>query len=870
MTRRGAGQSSWPASLDEALDQVALLEGAERTAWIDALAARDAELAEQVRHLVAGADSLQDLDHGPAVLAGHLTDTHGALPHGTRLGSWRLLRELGRGGMGRVYLAERADGAFEKKVAIKVLRQERRLPDAVMEHERALLARLEHPGLTRLLDGGISADGDVYLVMELVEGQSLDEWCSSGRPDRKRKLALFDQILDAVAHAHRQLVVHGDLKPDNIYIDNDGRVKVIDFGVARLLTASDQEHVAGLTPGWAAPECRAGGRPHVAADIYSLGKLLQRLLDGCNSNADKRIPKDLAAIIAHATEEDPDARYSTVMGLRRDLQRFGRHEPVAARRGGRVYHLARFVRRNWLGSLFAIVMLGVVVTAGSIIVWQNAIVRIERDNARLAAARSQTVLDYLLSIVGQAGDPDSDQSVPLRDLLADSMNRIDADFRDDPAARQAVLARLGELLTHLNDFRSAEPLLQRFLNAPMADKMPQLKARVLDNLAVVRMHQGQLDAADELVDQGLSELAGLPGDQRGARAELLLTRGQLAGRRSNLEEAIDIMHEALSLRLAVSGPEAASTVVVRNSLAAALMRSGQFERALEQFRQIDTVLVRTQRSHSLDAATIYGNYATTAFAWGRYHEADELFTRALGLYQHLYGASAGYAALLSNSGRLQLALGHVDEGRERIARAVAMMVKFTGTDSIESDLLRLSLGRAMLASGQDKAAAAVFNAVQQRLGLRLGNDHPLTTRAASLALMATASERPADDPEYERVLTRLATSPRAHRLHASLLCRRAMTALQQGHGRLAVSSADACLGERQAHLYPQSPPVLMATVLQQVAQAHLDGTPLSSPPYELEQLRAMLGSEHPDVRDLAALSGTNGKARPEPPAGQPP
>ena len=178
MTPRPPNSEPASAALLEALDRVAEMAPGEREQWLRDLQQRDPELATRLRAMITAADSMDELEQGPGLLACHLTDEQGELGAGTRLGAWRLVELLGRGGMGRVYLGERADGAFEKKVAIKVLRSERRLPDAVIEHERALLARLEHPGLTRLLDGGISEDGDAFLVMELVEGRQLDVWCA--------------------------------------------------------------------------------------------------------------------------------------------------------------------------------------------------------------------------------------------------------------------------------------------------------------------------------------------------------------------------------------------------------------------------------------------------------------------------------------------------------------------------------------------------------------------------------------------------------------------------------------------------------------------------------------------------------------------
>ena len=843
------------AALLEALDRVAEMNDAEREAWLRDLHQREPELASRLRAMIAAADSMDELDQGPGLLACHLTDEQGELDAGTRLGAWRLVELLGRGGMGRVYLGERADGAFEKKVAIKVLRSERRLPDAVIEHERALLARLEHPGLTRLLDGGISEDGDAFLVMELVEGRQLDVWCADHQPDLRSQLDLFEQILDAVAHAHRQLVVHGDLKPANVIVDSERRVRVLDFGVARMLSSASPNAPRAITPGWVAPECEAGAPADVASDIYNLGQLLKYLAEHAAAEG-KGLPKDLTAIIRRCMQADPDSRYSSVVSLREDLARFRHSQPVDAREGGRAYRLQRFVQRHWIGVGFATLVFGILLAAGSLIAWKDRVVRSERDTARLAAARSQTVLDYLLGVLGQAGQPAKGKPVSIRTLLNDSLDHIDSDFSGDPAARQALLARLGELLQRLNDFASAEQVLQHFQQNVTDTTPPLLHARALDNLAVVRMHQGKLDEARRLAGKSRELLGTVAADKRGQMSELLVTQAQIQSKQGDLQESIATLKHALSLRLAVSAPDAAQTVVVRNSLAASLMRNGELSEALRQFRQIESALASSHRENSLDAATIFGNHASTAFAYGRYREARRLFDKALKLQQELYGPSAVFAALLNNAGKLELKLGHLDSGRARIQRAVTMMAKYAGADSIDSQLIRLGLGQVALAEGHPRQARAIYHDIGDRLAEKLGKQHPLIARVRSSQLIARAQAEnlAANDPAFSESLERLA-SPGNQRPRAQLLCQRAELALQQDRLALANESASACVDTRSKHLAANSPPLLIAQFLKATAQMRLaaDAGTRQSRDAALSELRRQLGKNHPALLRLAAL-----------------
>ncbi len=844
-------------ALSEALDEVALLEGVERESWLDELKQSAPELARDLRALIVGAERFDALDEGPGLLAEHLTETQGVLAPGSRLGAWRVLALLGRGGMGRVYLAERADGAFEKRVAIKVLRRERRLADAVIEHERALLARLEHPGLTRLLDGGISEDADAFLVMELVDGLSLDAWCAQHQPDSDRRLDLFGQILDAIGHAHRQLVVHGDLKPDNLIIDHEHRVRVLDFGVARMLASDAAQITCAVTPGWAAPECAAGAPANVASDIYNLGRLLDHLARLPAAPVDAQLAVDLAAIIGHATQIDPDARYSSVTSLCEDLARFRQARPVDARAGGQWYRAQRFVQRHWIGVGFASVVFLILVTAGSMLAWQDRIVRSERDTARLEATRSQVVLDYLLGILGQADSDIAGKPASLRSLLNDSLEHIDSDFSRDPGARQALLAHLAELLVRLNDFASAEKVLERFERDQSGSEPAQLRVRVLDNLAVVRLHQGKLDEARHFASQARQLLGQIAADQSGQLSELLVTDALIQARQGETAASIETLQQALSLRLTVSGADAAQTVVVRNSLAAALMRSGKMAEALQEYRLIDAALESSGREHSLDAATIYANYASISFAYGHYQEARRLFERALALQEELYGPSAALAALLNNFGKLNLALGKLDAGRRQIRQAVAMIGQFAGSDSIDAQLVRLSLGELALAEGEDKLAYDTYREIADRLAAALGEDHPVLARARSGQLIAhaRATGLSVDDSAFERMLGQLALDPSNQRPHAQLLCERAELALTQSSHALARDSAAACVELRRQHLAANSPPLLVAEFLEANAASRLAPSDANRQRRAaiLRELEVQLGEDHPDVLRLAAL-----------------
>ncbi len=311
-------------------------------------------------------ESLLEFDRGSESLTSHIAETAEEIlyatndaPAGTIWGPYRVIRPLGRGGMGAVYLAERADGEVEQRVAIKVVLSGADLP-AFQERflrERRILASLNHPGIARLLDAGRTSTGQPYLVMEYIEGVSIDAYCSA--LDLRSVLKLFLSVSDAVSYAHRNLIIHRDLKPSNILIDGSGQPKLLDFGIARILDARDETRtvVRILTPEYASPEQMRGEAYSTATDIYSLGAVLFKLLTGAGPKepcaATREIPKDVEAILRKALRDEPEERYATVDALGDDIRSFLENRPVRARAGNTWYRARKFLRRYWIPATAA-------------------------------------------------------------------------------------------------------------------------------------------------------------------------------------------------------------------------------------------------------------------------------------------------------------------------------------------------------------------------------------------------------------------------------------------------------------------------------------------------------------------------------------
>ncbi|MCB1567412.1 MAG: serine/threonine protein kinase [Xanthomonadales bacterium] len=390
--------------LEPLLDRALELDEVARARFVEICAEIHPDLARDLRRALDPEAQLPELGS----LAAEVTRTPSLERQGLRIGAWQLLDKIGQGGMGTVYRAERADGAFEKQVAIKLLHRADAPFREALARERAVLARLEHPGIVRLIDGGVLEDDMPWLAMELAEGESLDVWLRKENPDIKRRLDVFLAICDAVAHAHGGKLVHRDLKPSNIRVTDSGTVKLLDFGVARLLSPDAHDTITrqwAVTPEYAAPEQLMSGAASARTDIYALGALLYLLLVGrsihppfdgnwveylqqikqCDATPASHgasagglsmppttLRGDLDAIIIKAMAHKPEDRYARVEDVVEDIRRHRNHQCVQARSRSWRYRLDKWMLRK---RALLLIIAGVLaaMTLGAVgMAWLNA------------------------------------------------------------------------------------------------------------------------------------------------------------------------------------------------------------------------------------------------------------------------------------------------------------------------------------------------------------------------------------------------------------------------------------------------------------------------------------------------------------------
>jgi len=445
----------------------------------------DPAIAAEVRRLLRADETAGVLD-APLWQEEDAAEGYSSLSAGAMIGSFRIDRLIGRGGMGEVYLAERSDRGFNQRVALKMLRPEAVARGPLFEAERRLLAGLEHPGIARLIDGGAAPDGRSWMALEYVDGMPIDAWCAAHKADLAVRLRLFLEVCEAVSYAHARLVIHQDIKPSNVLVDGDGRARLLDFGVARLVEDASGDRTATMalmTPEYAAPEQFEQRAPTVATDIYSLGAVLFELLVGRGPwrfegaslptalhrllYEDAPVPSrmaagepsppvpakaltgDLDAIVLKAMRRQPGERYATVEELAADIRRHLAFEPVAARKGTGSYVARRFVRRHrWGVAASAAGVLALIAGAGGF-AWQAHRVAVQRDIAEAqsrhaeAVNRAVTLMFADASDRGLAGDATAEQM--LDDSSKSLVATLDPNAPDSTAVVRAIAELYGEI-----------------------------------------------------------------------------------------------------------------------------------------------------------------------------------------------------------------------------------------------------------------------------------------------------------------------------------------------------------------------------------------------------------------------------------------
>lgn len=715
-----------------------------RPAFLAEACGEDLELQRDVESLLELESEAEDFLPAPAVPRSATLEPEETLEEGNRIGPYRIIELLGRGGMGAVYLAVREDD-FEKHVALKLLQRDLVSEATVrrFHNERQILARLEHPLIARLLDGGTTEDGRPFLVMEYVEGVPIDEYCDELKLSVRKRLGLFLKVCSALAFAHQNLVVHRDLKPSNILITDDGVPKLLDFGIAKLLP-SEEESPRGdlthlgeqpMTPRYASPEQVRRQPITTASDIHALGALLYRLLtgrlpcrlescpfaevswrivdeeavkpslavvrtetvatgkgrrtwtpesvsltrDGDPEKLRRALAGDVDAVLLKALRKEPAARYASVDQLADDLRRHLTGLPVAARKGTFIYRGDKYLRRHKWWLTAA--LFSVLALAAFFV----------RERQRLEAERQHA--ERVTSV--------------LRGLV----RLAEPDRRDDAS----VIQSLEEVRDRLADLE--------------ADR--DLRAALLTTLSTVYYRLGKTDTAFELARESLDLWRQQNPDDLMGLAARINNVAAVYGRQGDYGPAEAFLREALELRDRL-GDESSRMVVNLNNLASILLARGAFDEAETLYRRGLDIRERTVGRDDPDFSKSLRSLGALLYSRGDFAAAEPMVREALEIRERAYSREhTEVASVLDLLGRIRFARDDREEAADLIGRALDIRENRLAEDHVDVAWSRRNLGLVLLAQGELATARVLLGRAHDVLRLALPEEHPRHAAASS-------------------------------------------------------------------------------------------------------------------------------------------
>jgi serine/threonine-protein kinase len=696
-------------------------------------------------------------------------DLGGAEP-GDRVGRFRLLEPIGRGGMGDVWLAERADETYEDRVAVKLIRRGLDTEDLLerFRHERQVLAKLRHPNIATLLDGGATEDGRPYLVMEHVDGVPIDAYCRDRDLSTDERIRLFAKVCGAVQHAHRNLVVHRDLKPSNVLVTAEGEPKLLDFGIAKVLDPGGAAAGATMTqdrrftPHYASPEQARGELITTATDVYSLGALLYELLTGtrphdftgvppteyarviCEAEPRRRLAGDLDRIAMMALRKEPERRYASVEQLARDLRNYLDGFPVIAQPDSVGYRARKFVMRHGAAVTAATAIVMALVVA--VVVTTSMYVSAER--ARVRAEQTSLFLESLLATVDPREARGRDVTV-LRELLADASARVGTELARLPEVASEIELTIGRTYHAIGEFEAAEEHLNRAVDggrqvwgagsleaaealhalgqllyavgryeesagamrevlAIRRGRLPAGDARIgraLNDLGLAHQGAGRYDEAVSMLRDAVDALRGTRTEDRAALAKALREFGWIQADRRR-SEAVEPIRESLEILVGLHGELHPGVAQSCLGMGWALRRSGRPGEAEQYCRRALAIDRALYGPDHPEIASDLNNLAGALEEQGRLEEVEDLYLEALRIFRAAFGEDhRDVGTALNNLAHLYRKQKRYEEAEQNFLEAVAVYRSTIGPDHVFVSIVLVNLV-ALLEERGDLLAAA--------------------------------------------------------------------------------------------------------------------------------------------------------------------
>ncbi|MEP6833265.1 MAG: serine/threonine-protein kinase [Gemmatimonas sp.] len=696
------------------LDEAEAIPPAALDGWLDTLAPADQHLRNELEELLKAVPDGDPIFGRPASALMPDYALHNALHAGARVGAWLLVRELGRGGMGSVWEAERVESNFAQGAAIKVVRAS--IDSIALRErfirERRVLARLKHRNIATLLDGGVTSDGAPWFAMELVDGETILRWCDRQNLPLHDRLLLMRQVCGAVQHAHGALIVHRDLKPGNILVTSDGTVKLLDFGIAKALDVTAEDDSTTLpgsllgTPAYLAPELLRGEPASAATDVYALGVVCYQLLSGrlpraesqnrmeaaqlaqqpplplhsdispeaANARSERsaealrrQLTGDLEHIIAMALRSEPERRYHTVDQFSDDIRRYLNTLPVVAQPDSLTYRTSKFIRRNRataIGAIATLLMLigGLIGTS-----WQARVAGLARDRAQLESVKANRVRAFMEEIFRAADPRDQGKDVTVAQALNRAEQLADSEFAAQPDLHAALLSSIGRTYLGLGKYDDASRNITRALTLLRGDATASEKDVTdgIRSLATLEAERGRIPQAESLFTEALQRVRRNANDSL-TLGGLLDGLGSLELDKGDFTKAEATLRTAVIVRERFPGKQSLESANTLNNLAVALGQQNRWSEAIPLHeRALEIVRASVGPNHP-DVATGINTLANAYTIIGRFPVADSLFQQALALRVRALGAHHpdvawthySYADMLRLSGNYERAIVH--------------------------------------------------------------------------------------------------------------------------------------------------------------------------------------------------------------------
>ncbi len=722
------------------------LDEVEREKYFKNLSSKEKKYIEEVRSLIDSYQSTEDFleiaSNQQKIFSFDKNQPHPLI--GKCIGQYLIEKEIGIGGMGIVFTGVRADKEFKQKVAIKILKQGLTTKYLIkrFENERQILANLQHPNIAKLFDGGKTIDGLPYLVMEYIEGTPITEYCSNNNLNIEEKLKLFTTVCSAVQYAHQNLIIHRDLKPGNILVTAEGRPKLLDFGVAKLLDESlvqeniklTQTKMMHLTPEYASPEQINGDNITTASDVYSLGVILYQLLTGeqpyqVNSSSPLAISKiiseekivrpseilkikktkegtrqklnisekslsklkgDLDNIVLKAMHKDVSQRYISVQELIDDINRYLKGLPVKARKDTLGYRFTKFVQRHKVGVALFILFNIIILTSIAAVIYQGRIAARERDKAKTENQKYEKVNEFLTSILSSVDPSEIGRDVKVYDILDKAAEDVNTELKNQPEVEASIRSTLGNTYVNLGEYDKGKPFLEKAyeINLSLYGENSKETATSIHDLGLYYDWIGDYKKADSLYSKSISIFRNVLKEPAKIYGDALNNLAIVKMHFSQYDIAEKLYLEAIEISKKVEGEKSRNIAVMMNNLAYNYSDAGKLDKAEEYYKKSLQVILEVLGENRPEAGTAYNNIAWLHMQKNELDSAEVYLNKSYQLKYKLKGKDHPDVGLaLNNLGVLQFKKGNFTKAEKYFLDAVKQYRK---TYSVDHPLIAVS------------------------------------------------------------------------------------------------------------------------------------------------------------------------------------